>query len=86
MYSVIITPLTVRRANSHTWLSELNSVVCVVPKTDISTCDITASKMEGSNDTNIIVKNANKTLNNNINHPKTQKSIKTKGRITSVLF
>lgn len=57
IYSTVITPLTVRRGKSYgytSWLHNINCVVCVAPKIDISECDISACKKDdGSLDVSV---------------------------------
>lgn len=75
MYSVILNPLTTRRANSNTWLHELFAVVTLTPydSSDTSTQDITINTTDSiKTETNSqnpsinIVSNNNSNNNNNI--------------------
>lgn len=64
IYGTCVTPLTVRRGKSYsycTWLKSLNAAICVVPKADISKCEIKACNKNGSDTEYILSVNYNGT-------------------------
>ena len=71
VYNIAVTPLTMRRGASYgytSWLHNLSSVVMVMPKTDISKCEVTAfAECDGENPS-VCVKTGDKELYENINY------------------
>lgn len=71
VYNICVTPLNVRRGASYgysTWLHNLNSVVMVMPKYDISKCKITAKKDCKTDEISVCVMLGDKELYEGINY------------------